>query len=276
MKRRVLLKQDWPIYNSYLFTVDNDKYTKSKYSYGIACCRINDKTGKLELLLVRKSFTYAFNTFVCGRYTDANIADLLSNMTIEEKKHIRNLAWGIPYESVWYLLWNNRPPPNVNITFPKQVFENYFGHFKGRKKLLETLDNTPHILDIWDIPKGHRNRNEEEFVCAKREFMEETNLSPIKFLYEEGKSEPIKREFFHIDEKVRYCYRYYIAIYEGSEKPNIKFNNNSQMDEINELRWMTLAEIYKIDQFERLVPIAISIIRAINKYNKRRRSIFYY
>ena len=59
-----------------------------KKSYGIACCRFNKATNMLEILLIKKRYTYSFVAFVFGQYNkkdEKRLKFLFNGMTLQEK-----------------------------------------------------------------------------------------------------------------------------------------------------------------------------------------------
>ena len=75
-----------------------------KKAYGIACVRYNDIARQYEILMVRKRCTYAFISFVSGRYCrndERTIMDLLNAMTNQEKLDVLSLDFDI----LWWRIW---------------------------------------------------------------------------------------------------------------------------------------------------------------------------
>jgi 8-oxo-dGTP pyrophosphatase MutT (NUDIX family) len=90
---------------------------KEKVSYGIILCKQKNlcNKNKLEILLIRKRYTYHFSEFVMGRYDDHDdkeIRYLFNNMTAQEKIDIIKSN----YNLLWYRLW---------VTFPINSDDNF-------------------------------------------------------------------------------------------------------------------------------------------------------
>jgi hypothetical protein len=96
------------------YQVDNHQIDHSristKTSIGIILCRKNVNTGRPEVLLAHKRYTYAFADFVHGKYVRSRIgsntmlryiAPLFDHMTREELFDILSLN----FEQMWYRIW---------------------------------------------------------------------------------------------------------------------------------------------------------------------------
>lgn len=235
--------------------------TKNKYktSYGIALCRFNNnKNFQSEIIMVKKRYTYHYFNFIFGYYKKYNtkyIQYLFNNMTFGEKIDILSMK----FSSMWYRLWLYDPENNHTINKmyneneknyyinlkcyfrKKSKFESSFLYDNG-KKLKGFINNSTDSVTPWEIPKGGINMNETALECAQREFEEETGIKSCNYtiLWD---IKPIIVS--HTDDNVIYRSVYYIAYLNNDSKwvPKIKFNINSQLSEIEEVRWVSLNEI---------------------------------
>ena len=88
---------------------------QTKKSYGVACCRFNKKN-KLQILLIKKRYTYCFAAFVLGQYNknEKYLKFLFNGMTVQEKIDILSLNFDI----LWYKIWMEIPS-NDKIKEPR-------------------------------------------------------------------------------------------------------------------------------------------------------------
>ena len=97
-----------------------------------------------------------------------------------------------------------------------------------------------HIAGHWSFPKGHPERGESAEEAAKRELEEETGLHVIKLLQKELLEEVYT--FTHRGEKIYKTVRYFIALVDGKEYP--------QLDELFGCEWYSFDEAEKVLSFE--------------------------
>ena len=89
-----------------------------KRSSGIACCRHNK--GSLEILLVKKRYTYGFAAFVLGQYSrrdEKKLKMLFNGMTIQEKIEVL----GLRFDMLWYKIWLEFPESNMAPSHFKHI-----------------------------------------------------------------------------------------------------------------------------------------------------------
>lgn len=85
-----------------------------KHSAGIACMRKNPYNNQLEVLLIKRRYTYAYAEFMNGSYYPADfrrnsigetrLINLFSEMTTEDKV----LIMGMNFSSMWYHIWMSK------------------------------------------------------------------------------------------------------------------------------------------------------------------------
>jgi len=88
----------------------------------------------------------------------------------------------------------------------------------------------------WGFPKGRRNYNESDMVCAIREFVEETGYSQ-KHLYNIDNIQPFEEIFMGSNYK-SYKHKYYLMKFDG----NIKDINPYDKSEVSKIEWKTYQE----------------------------------
>ena len=257
-----------------------------KTSYGIALCRYNiSNNNRVEILMIKKRYTYHYFYFVFGYYNKSNnkyLQYLFNNMTFSEKLEILSMK----FSNIWYRLWNtdysNCNDRISNISKPddkpdqrnlkcyfrkKSKFESIFTRDCG-KRLRRLINNSTNSATPWEIPKGIPEINETNLDCACREFREETNIPNNSYTIL-WNIKPII--ITYIDDDVMYRSIYYIASYNKycTWIPKISFNIKSQINEIEQIKWVSLNEI----EFLNLNPSAkkrlFQLFKKISrKYNK--------
>ena len=138
-----------------------------RLSYGVAMCRYNTKkNNQVEILMVKKRYTYSYVTFVFGnykKYNNKHLSYLFNNMTFDEKITILSMK----FSSIWYRLWRYDPEANytgnkrtdaetrsvTNYFKKKTKFETIF-LVDGGKRLQRLINNSFNAVTPWEIPKG--------------------------------------------------------------------------------------------------------------------------
>lgn len=225
-----------------------------KISVGVACVRFAP-TG-IEMLLVRKRYTYAYNMFVNGRYKSDNSNDLITlfnAMTVDEKLDIMSLN----FVQIWYRVWLNNLQKTSSFYAAKSKFENAFvadGGARLKRLMVKSKENGQLI---WEIPKGRKKgKSEADIVCAVREFAEETTMTVKQY--------SLCRENYkhsYISDGTKYTNIYYFAFARLGVDPRVNVANQTQIGEIAEIKWMNMNAISQIDIGGRLRPIAKKIFK---------------
>lgn len=232
----------------------NNRTESEKISVGIACVKMSQSG--MEILLVRKRYTYSFNKFVNGRYRSDNNHELIAlfnGMTIDEKLDIISLN----FSQIWYRVWLNNLQKMSSFYTAKSKFENNFVADKGArlKRLLSASKENGAL--VWEIPKGRKkNRIEGNMQCAIREFKEETNVSKkqIKVFLE-------NISYSYISDGTKYTNTYYFALAKNGINPRVDISHNDQIGEIAEIKWMGIEAMKQSGTCDRIVPITKKIFR---------------
>lgn len=213
---------------------NNKKYKKERNSYGIACFRINK--GQLEILLIRKRVTYAFNAFISGNYNAHNnneIIQLLSGMEYEEKVSILSLD----FKQLWYRLWPNKNTKVSYFIVARTKFESNFVA-DGGVRLKNLISQSTNSNYIWEIPKGQKTKYETPIECAVRELLEETGLCKSDYtIYLDS------RKYSYIDNKIKYTNTFYIAHSNINYTPSLTISNTHQVIEISNIKWVPMSAL---------------------------------
>lgn len=206
---------------------------------------------QLKLLMICRRNSIGYFEFLRGKWSFDNVKYLVSLfdlMTKEEKeKIVKN-----DFKMLWNELWNNQDrKQNTNEMRQAEFkFTNLKkGFHRERHNDIITLD---HVLDEskvtwdepeWGFPKGRRHLKENDLECALREFSEETN---VKFEEIEMLSlDPVEEQFKGTND-VHYLHRYFLSQIVGDTVLSIDTSSESQMNEISQLRWVTMDEAIKL------------------------------
>jgi ADP-ribose pyrophosphatase YjhB (NUDIX family) len=272
-----------------------------KRSFGIACVRYNNIARQYEILMVRKRCTYAFISFVSGRYCLSNertIMDLLNAMTNQEKLDVLSLDFDILWWRIWlarsheYAAAHNLPlksnpadskdwtalyerrtlrqlmsttqsATRQSLYIKKKAkFEKSFLQDSG--VLLERLvrASTSSKNLMWDVPRGQKDGCESDLECAIREFGEETGVKPKDYRIL-YEMPPFK--YSYTDAGVTYNDTFYIAVEENKILPRISFKTQSQIIEIDNISWMGITELRFLSCKKKLPGILIGIFNTAKK-----------
>lgn len=239
-------------------------WVKEKLSIGIALCRFY--CGKNQVLMVQKRYTYAFAAFAHGTYdcmNDRTILALLNSMTIDEKIILQSLN----YSAIWQHVWLS-PPPTDSQKYRnmKNKFESAFIHSGNNMRLLDLIERSTNGSRVWEIPKGRQRKGEAEIHCAVREFYEETGIEKSRYHL----SAEATRSHTFVDDGIQYVQKYYIATTHLPINPRISLGSRIQVEEIADIRWMSIEDIRFVDPTGRLE----ALVRPIMNYVKRRRMVF--
>ena len=234
-----------------------------KKSYGIACCRYVNYN--MQILLVKKRYTYQFASFVFGHYKrsdEKKLIFLFNSMTYEEKIDIISLR----FDLLWYRIWLEFPEAKHEeiVLHSQQLdiarlldvrkrknkkaitqmdsyirrkakFENSFCA-DGGKYLLHLIENTSNGSTLWEIPKGHSNKKELPLDVAIRECKEETGLSLSKYDIMYDMNSIVDT---YMSSGIRYRNEYFIAYSTCLECPkNIFSTTRESIREVEEIKWV--------------------------------------
>jgi ADP-ribose pyrophosphatase YjhB (NUDIX family) len=194
---------------------------------------------KKEYLMICRKKTLGYVDFLRGKYlmTSINhITNLISEMTLQEKKDLTEKKFG----DLWGDLWGVKPDGSseeliacekLNCLKRGCVIGLEFVTLSG----LITNNLTAWEEPEWGFPKGRRNNYETDIMCALREYEEETgydrkDMCLIKNImpYE---------EIFTGSNYKSYKHKYFIA---KSNKSMQK--HNYQENEVSDIQWFSYDE----------------------------------
>jgi len=236
-------------------------------SVGVIVFRMNAK-GIREYLLIRRKDSIGYVEFMRGKYniySKIYLANIISEMTVEEKQRILTND----FDTLWKNLWGE----DINTQYrgeeknSRDKFETlkYGVSTNDSEYSLESLINesTSQWLETeWGFPKGRHNNQEKDLLCALREFEEETGYSRLSINIIQNLM-PFEEIFTGSNYK-SYKHKYYVASME-----NLNENQTSFQDtEVSKIEWKTyqqsleLIRPYNLEKKEVLTRVE----RLLNNY----------
>ena len=236
----------------------------SKPITSIGIVAINKEYNNVKFLLICRKDSLGYVEFLRGKYNISDklyIQNLINEMTIDEKKSLLIFD----FEKLWNELWGK-----FNHSQYKQeekMSNEKFIKLKNGIKDINTKENftLKSLIDNssteweepeWGFPKGRRNFNETDLMCALREFEEESGYSK-KDINIINNIKPIQEVFTGSNYK-SYKHKYFLG-YISNPKKTITF----QKSEVSQLKWLSLEECLK-----KIRPYNLERIEIINNINK--------
>lgn len=194
-------------------------------SVGIIAYRNNNSNNKIEYLMIRRKDTIGYIEFIRGKYSLNNkeyIKNIISEMTIDEKKKITTLDFNELWDDVWgkhigiQYRGEELSAKNKFELLKKGITDNNLNNnnnsnFYSINTLINEIKNEKkcHIWkeQEWGFPKGRHNYQEKDMACALREFEEETgylktnikiiqNLVPVEEIFTGSNYKSYKHKYF--------------------------------------------------------------------------------
>jgi hypothetical protein len=233
-----------------------------KNSFGVICIRDATET-PVEILMIKKSWSYAFCEFVSGRYdSNESVVDLFSNMTTQEK--IAILAGD--FQTLWFMIYQNKPE-NLQRLDKKDYWDHLYGKKKNKfekifsnQLIQNAIKNSDNLEIPWEFPRGRQSNDEKNIETAIREFEEESQCDHFRML----SYPPVIEEYD--DCGTKYVNTYWFAM--SRQAPKNLFLTTSHSLEIASTKWKTknaaLEAANTIDQKKRLARV-FSMAKKIRK-----------
>jgi len=188
-------------------------------SYGVLLLSDIYTTPKLTMIQRKDSICYI--EIIRGKYTLKTLNILINRISNQELNDIKTKSFDELWKKLWLL-------DSIQDT-------KYMREYERSKLLFETIDksklkSTKYEETEWEIPKGKKNKRELNYVSAKRELEEETNIKPNDYELIINIS-PLVEEF-RGENDVNYRNIYYIGICKNKENVKLNLDNRQQILEI--------------------------------------------
>ena len=199
-----------------------------------------------QYLMIRRKDSLGFVDFIRGKYQLYNelyVKNIINGMTNAEKQRLLTDDFTL----LWYSLWGE----NVGVQYRSEevISREKYNKLKegitiGNESysLQSLITNSPTSWEKteWGFPKGRRNYQEKELVCALREFQEETGYkkSVVKIIQNVMPFE----EIFTGSNFKSYKHCYYLGNMDASEEPSEPF----QFSEVSEMNWFSYNDAIQV------------------------------
>ena len=200
----------------------------------------------VKYLMISRKDSLGFVEFIRGKYQLYNeiyLRNIIDGMTNDEKKRLLTDDFNTLLQSLW--------GENVSIQYKSEelISREKYNKLKEGIRLEDTTYSLKSLVEQsttswetseWGFPKGRRNYQEKELVCALREFQEETGYKKnlIKIIQN---LLPLEEIFTGSNFK-SYKHCYYVGCMETFEEPSEPF----QESEVGQMGWFSYKEALKL------------------------------
>lgn len=200
----------------------------------------------IQFLMIRRKNTFGYIDFIRGKYSPFNeehIQSIVNEMSLIEKNNILEET----FANLWKKMWGETM--NIQHKNEEIVSSKKFEYIKngitinddiGDKITLDEIiqNSTTHWEETeWEFPKGRRNYDEKDLVCALREFEEETGISQSSIKLIENIM-PFEETFIGTNHK-SYKHKYFLAYIDNITDDLL---DNYQKAEVSKIEWKTYSE----------------------------------
>ena len=214
-------------------------------SIGIIVYTGDIKNG-FEYLMIRRKDSLGYVDFLRGKYPLFNkryLLNIIDEMTNSEKESLQNSE----FDELWEKLWGD----SIGIQYrgEEKVSKNKFSSLKMGINLLNDNYNLDSLIKLsdksweypeWGFPKGRRNYQEKDLICALREFEEETGYSKLSLKLIQNLI-PFEEIFTGSNYK-SYKHKYYLAYMDKDTLPI----NSFQKSEVSKVEWVKYDDCFKL------------------------------
>ena len=228
-------------------------------SYGVLLVTNINEIPKIVMIQRKDSICYI--ELIRGKYNindDARLKILFERISAEESDKLKNNN----FKKLWNDLWLIDDDNNIKYIKEYNQSKLLFNELNKKKYIV----NTKYLESEWEFPKGKKNKNEENYICAKRELEEETNIKTED--YELVKNISPLIENFKGENNIYYRNIYYVGICKNINNIKVDTNNRDQLSEIRDVKILTKNEaIDRIRDYNTTkIDTINSIFNFIDKY----------
>ena len=240
----------------------------SKPITSLGIITFNKTSNSLKYLLICRKDSLGYVEFLRGKYNvfDKNyIQNLVDEMTIYEKKNILTKSFSVLWNDLWGKFSHTQYRQEEKSSSEKfsQLKKGILDIHSNKMFSIETLINestTNWKYPEWGFPKGRRNYQETDLVCALREFQEETGYHK-KEINIISNLKPFQEIFTGSNYK-SYKHKYFLGMIDN----NIEPENEFQIYEISKIEWVDLDNV--INYFRNYDYEKKKILNELNKLLK--------
>lgn len=197
-----------------------------------------EKCGKfkkyIKFLMISRKSSLGFIEFMRGHYYIQE-KDTLINLFKQMYQNEIDLISANDFRFLWKYIWQS--------DILNELTDKDFKYSLGKYNIIKKNNNLDYCLKNvkpkydsleWGFPKGRRLNNEKNIDSAKREFIEETNLTEkyFKILNLENLIENLVGT-----DNINYKHIYYLALCDFKTKVLIDENNIQQYKEVGKIGW---------------------------------------
>jgi 8-oxo-dGTP pyrophosphatase MutT (NUDIX family) len=196
----------------------------------------------LEYLLIQRRDSIGFIEMMRGKYKINDIEYIklhIAGMTDLERDKYREG----PFEKLWKDMWGENPQTQYKNEYEhaKRKWEDLkkgvslpSGEFVQFDEIRQQL-GAPPLTPEWGFPKGRRDAQESDYVCAMREMWEETGVKEEDITLI-GNLEPLSETFFGSNH-VHYCHKYFVVWVPSDLEVKYDGTNEHMKREIGAIEW---------------------------------------
>lgn len=222
-------------------------------SYGVIVFKISPEK-EVKYLLIRRKDTLGYVDFIRGKYTYnnmAHIANMLQEMTLDEKKRLCNED----FKQLWNNMWGVNSKSGGFQRIEEKTSSEKLQHLKDGVKILNKSTNKYMVTTLkdlieqtntywtepeWGFPKGRRNHLELDIECALREWEEETGYNRCSIDLIQNLS-PFEETFTGSNYK-SYKHKYYIGLFVSDTELENDGKDQYDKTEVGKLEWKTYSQ----------------------------------
>jgi len=199
----------------------------------------------INFLMIQRKHSLCYIEFIRGKYEIDNIDNIISlfqEMTMYEINLIKNST----FDKLWNNLWGENNILHNDYYKAKKKFELFVNNEDINLKFVLNIVKPLWDFSEWGFPKGKKiSKQENNLICAKREFEEETGLSSNDYTILDNIN-PINEDFIGTN-GIKYRHIYYLAIYnQNNDSININIDNLQQNIEVSNIQFLNYDNCYNV------------------------------
>jgi 8-oxo-dGTP pyrophosphatase MutT (NUDIX family) len=201
----------------------------------------------LEFLLIQRRDSLGFIELIRGRYKISDIDYIrlhLGGITADEQTRYRDGPFDVLWNSMWGLNHTHLYKNEFETAMAKwqQIHEGITdenGKVWTIDDLIASAGPAKHSPE-WGFPKGRRDAQESDYICAMREMEEETGVNEKEVICINN-MEPLVESFFGSNH-VHYCHKYFIVWVPPTREIHFDTSNDHMRREIGDIQWFSVDE----------------------------------